>query len=349
MNSKVNIGEILQKSWQIIWKFKILWIFGILAGCAGNNGSRFNFSGNNFNSNSFGGNRNFGSGSGGSGQLPDFLKPFQGMRPELILQEFLAKYGLWIGLGIVLLCVLWIVFYSLGIMGRTGLIHGAAKADAGAEKLGFGELWSESTPYFGRMFGLNILIGLPVFLMVVIILAGMGFGVYSVIANGTQGGGLAALIIGMLGVFVVLMCVISLVSVALWFIAEQAQNAIVLENLGIMASFSRGWQVFKSAWLSIILMTIILGIVGGIAGLVIALPLIAVIGAAAFGAIGVYATSAARNMLTPILIGSCCVILYLPVLLAFGGAMQAYTQTAMTLVYRRLTVEPVAPVVAALP
>ena len=54
-------------------------------------------------------------------------------------------------------------------------------------------------------------------------------------------------------------------------------------------------------------------------------------------------------MLTPILIGSCCVILYLPVLLAFGGAMQAYTQTAMTLVYRRLTVEPVAPVVAALP
>ncbi len=47
-----NFGEVLTRAWQIIWKNKILWIFGILASCArgnaggaggggGNSGYRF--------------------------------------------------------------------------------------------------------------------------------------------------------------------------------------------------------------------------------------------------------------------------------------------------------------------
>ena len=29
----MDFGEILSKAWKIIWKFKILWIFGILTSC----------------------------------------------------------------------------------------------------------------------------------------------------------------------------------------------------------------------------------------------------------------------------------------------------------------------------
>ena len=29
-----NFGEVLTRAWQIIWKHKVLWIFGILASCA---------------------------------------------------------------------------------------------------------------------------------------------------------------------------------------------------------------------------------------------------------------------------------------------------------------------------
>ena len=342
MNSKVNIGEVLSKSWQIVWKFKVLWIFGILAGCAGSNGSRFNYSGNsNFNNN-----QNFGSGGSSNGQLPPWMQQFQNMRPEVMLQEFLTKYGVWIGLGIVLLCVLWFVFYSIGIVGRTGLIRGASKADGGATSLRFGELWSESTPYFWRMFLLNLLIGLPVFLVVVIMLAGLGVGVYSMAINHAQGPQVVAGFIGIVGIFVVLTCIISIASLFLWFIAEQAQNAIVLEDMGVMSAFSRGWQVFKSAWLTIVLMTLILGLIGGVVGFVMVLPLVGVIGAAAVGAIAAYsAVSNGSNMLTPIIIGICCGVLYMPVLFTLSGALQAYSQTAMTLVYRRLTVVPVAPAV----
>jgi len=47
-----NFGEVLTRAWQIIWKHKVLWIFGFLAGC-GQSGSSVR--------------GNFGSGSRGSG------------------------------------------------------------------------------------------------------------------------------------------------------------------------------------------------------------------------------------------------------------------------------------------
>ena len=33
-----NFGEILTRAWQITWKYKVLWIFGILAGCTNGGG-----------------------------------------------------------------------------------------------------------------------------------------------------------------------------------------------------------------------------------------------------------------------------------------------------------------------
>ena len=42
-----NFGEVLTRAWQIIWKHKVLWIFGILASCSrGNGGSGNGGSGN---------------------------------------------------------------------------------------------------------------------------------------------------------------------------------------------------------------------------------------------------------------------------------------------------------------
>jgi len=33
-----NFGEVLTRAWQITWKYKVLWIFGILAGCTNGGG-----------------------------------------------------------------------------------------------------------------------------------------------------------------------------------------------------------------------------------------------------------------------------------------------------------------------
>ncbi len=37
----MDYGEVLSKAWKIAWKFKVLWIFGILAGCGASQGGKF--------------------------------------------------------------------------------------------------------------------------------------------------------------------------------------------------------------------------------------------------------------------------------------------------------------------
>ena len=331
---KVNLGEVLSKAWKIVWKFKVLWIFGILAGCGGGSNSRFNY-------NSGGG----GSGSGGSGQIPDFLRPFQNMRPGLIFQEFWRQYAAITAAVIVLLCILWIIFYFLGVMGRTGLIKGASKADAGANSLTFGELWTESTPYFWRMFGLNLLVGLPFFILIVIMIVVLGFAGYLAFGNGGSGAGLGAMFIGITSIFVAVICVIAVLSIIVGMIVEQAQNALVLEDLGVLESLSRGWNVFKSAVLTIVVMAIILGVIGWVASLIIAIPFIAIAVPAVIG-IAANGTRQLSNIIIPLLIAGVCCVIFLPVVWLLTGILQAYNQSVWTLTYRRLTAPaaPVAPV-----
>ena len=50
----MDFGYVLKRAWQIIWKFKVLWIFGILASCgqagsSGGSNSGYRFSGQDIN------------------------------------------------------------------------------------------------------------------------------------------------------------------------------------------------------------------------------------------------------------------------------------------------------------
>jgi hypothetical protein len=329
MSIKINFGEILSKAWQITWKFKVLWIFGILAGCAGNNSSNFNWNTGSNNSD-----------SGNNGAFEKFLPQLGNMQPEQLFQQYMSQYMAIIVAVLVLLCVLWAVFFFLGMIGKVGLIKGASKADGGASSMRFAEIWTESLPYFWRMFGLNLLVGLPFFLLVVILMVILGVGGFSAYKSGVSGGGMAAVMIGMMGIFFAFICVISILSMIVGMIVQQAQNAIVLEELGVLESLGRGWNVFKSSVLSIVLMAIILAIMGGLVGLVVALPLMIVMIPAA---IGVAATSGTAGMAIPMILGGCCFVILLPIILLVSGIIQTYTQTAWTLTYLRLTVQPAPP------
>ena len=326
MTVKINFGEVLTKAWQIVWKFKVLWIFGILAGCGGNNGSRFNFNGGN----------SGGGGSGGSdssGQYPEFFKQFQDMQPEQVLTKILGQYSAIIVGLIVLICILSFVFYFLGVMGSIGLIKGASKADGGAASLSFGEIWTESTPYFWRMFGLNLMVGLPFFILVVIVLVGLGLAGFAGFMNGITGLGMGAAIIGLSGIFIAFICVLSILGIIVSMVVTQVQNAIVLEDMGVLEGFQRGWGVFKSAVVTIILFAVILGVLGGIVGFVMAIPILLIVIPAG---IGLAVSAGSGNYWLPILMAGGCCIVYLPVLLLLSGILQAYIQSVWTLVYRRL-------------
>lgn len=301
-----NFGEVLSRAWQIVWKHKILWLFGILAGC-GRGGYRPNPSTR-----------------GGGGGVPNF--PPEAMRVFQFIQQNLT---LIIITGCILLLVVWAITIFLGTIGRIGLIRGTFHADGGAERLVFGQLFSESTPYFWRIFGLSLIVGLPIVIVVAVIAAVAA--VFAISAgNGNNNSGIAFL--GILPLLISCFCLLIPIMFVIGMIVRQAENAIVLEDLRMMPAISRGWEVFRTNLGPIILMAIILAVVGLVVGFVVAIPILIIVVPAAI----TFAVGNAHNW-TPLIIAGILLCLYIPISLVINGIATAYVETAWTLTYMRLT------------
>lgn len=295
----MDYGEVLSKAWKIIWKHKILWLFGILAG--------------------------FGSAGGNSGGNVSFTNsgrsPFS---PEM--NQFFNAFGrqferipvwVWVLVAVVFLFLFVLVIF-LNTVGQIGLFSGAKEADQGTERLTFGSLFNASLTYFWRVFLLNLLFGIAivtVFLVVLIPLV-----LFSV---ATLGIGLICLI-----PFICLMIPLAWV---LGIILEQSIIAIVVEDIGIFAGVARGWNVVTHHIGQVLIMGLILGFGGSIVGLIFALPvtltLLPILLAVVIG-------GGAVNM--GLVISAILFIIYLPFLLLFTGILRSYTSTAWTLTFIRL-------------
>lgn len=299
---KINLGNILSRAWQIVWNHKVLWIFGIFAGFANGNG---------------GGNSGSSSSDRDPGQFPGGAEQFGEQVRQFVEQYLLIIIGVCVGL-----VLLSFAFYALGMMGRIGLLKGVYKVENGASSLIFAELWSESMPYFWRFFGLNFLVGLA-FLLI--------FLPFVLIGVLTAGIGFACLI--------PLICLLIPVGWAVSIILEQAQAAIVAEDLTMFDSFKRGWEIAKSDIGGMIVLSLVLGIGGVIIGFVIALPVIVAVLPAIFSMTDYRPGDAIPSAAY---ISIVCCALYAPVLIFLNGVITAYIKTSWALSYLQLT-KPVNP------
>src|SRR5512133_1250247 len=313
-----NFGEVLSRAWQIIWKHKVLWIFGILASCS-QGGSRFN------SGNSGRGGNGFGT---GAGNLPPRLEQL-----FLNIAQHAAAY---IAVGIAVICIFWIIAIFLGTIGKIGLIRGAWQAEGGAEHLIFGQLFSESTPYFWRMFGLSLVVGLPFLIIIGGLVAGL---VVFAIGMSRGNNGAAFGFLGILPIFLGCLCFLILISIVVGWIVQQAERVIVLEDSPVLPALSRGWEIFRDNLGSIILMAIILGVIAFVAGIIIAIPVLVVVVPAAITFAVSNAQGSAQNY-TPLIFAGVCLCLYIPVSLLLNGILISYTESAWTLTYMRLTRKP---------
>jgi len=306
----MDFGYVLKRAWQIIWKFKVLWIFGILASCGQASGSGGSNSGYRFSSQD----------THASSQIQRF---FNQLNPAII--------GTLIVIGIIVVLALVVIAILLGTVGRVGLIRGTMKAEQGADRLTFGELWRDGLAYFWRVFGLNLLIGVIVFLII------LALGIIGVV-----------LTIGTLGLFVLcLLPIICLLVPVMWAVSviiEQANVALVVENLGITEAIKRGWKVVWDNIGTMLVMSLILILgVGLIGGVIIGLPLLIV---AAPAVVGV-TTGTAEAIRNGLIVSGLLFIVYLPVLLVLSGILRSYTSSAWTLTYLRVTNKPAQPQLAA--
>jgi hypothetical protein len=301
----MDFGEVLSRAFQIMRRHKVLWIFGILAGCS--------------------------NAGGGGGNIQSSFRQDAPPGVQQFFQQFEAipDWQVTIIVAVIVLVILLLVVLAifLGTMGQIGLIRGTRQVDEGASTLIFGELFSGSMPYFWRVFGLNLLFGLAAALVVLLItLPLILMTVFTL--------GLALICI------LPLVCLLIPLGWLAALILQQAIIAMVVEDLGIRAGVQRGWEVFRANLGTLILMGLILYLgVGLIGGLIISAPLALIVIPALTGVVIGTERALGGGLLTAAL----CFIAYLPVLIVLNGILQGYMEAAWTLTYLRLTRRPAFP------
>jgi hypothetical protein len=301
-NYTMNIGSILSRAWQTIWKNKVLWIFGILAGCSGAGANASNAQ------------------ARYQGQMPPEMQQFFNQFPRLPEWQVTVLAIILILVALVVV----VVAIFLGTIGRIGLIRGTLEVDRGTAHLSFGDLFNGSLPYFWRVFGLNLLVGLAGFVIAIAIAIFVIFG--SVI---TLGLGLICM--------VPLLCLLVPIGWIVSVIVEQASIAMVVENLGIGAGLQRGWDVFRNNLGPMIVMALILMLgVSLIGGFIIGLPLFFVALPAIFGNMSDSMQATGGGLL----VAGLCLVAYLPVLILLNGILRGFIESAWTLTFLDLTRRP---------
>lgn len=314
----MNFGELFKKAWQIIWKHKILWLFGVLAGCG---------------TASYGGGGGGGGGGGSTssmqiGRGPGSWEGFPLLEPgtqawieNALLWLESIPWWVWVLLAIAVVLVsliLSVLLMMVGTLGSTGVIKGTSMADeAGVESqpISFTTIFTAIKPYYWRVFLLNfglrilglfagILLAIPVFIFVICTCC--------------------------LGLFL-------LVPIG-WFIdllVTFTTITIIEEDQGIFDGIGRAWQIITRKLGNVVVMFLILGIGQMIIGFFISLPLLLV---PLPLVINLFATGF-EAVTGGLILSGILLMVFVPVIVFLSGILKAYVLTSWTLTYRRLTSE----------
>lgn len=306
----MNYGEILEKAWKTIWKHKILWLFGVLAGCgaAGSGGS--------------------GAGGGARGGSSFTMQPgtwdFMGPGPHQAFEEFgrfITGVPVWVWILLVLVLmvvgfILSVIFLFVSTLGQTGLIKGTSLADQAALEdppLSFGTIFNAIKPHYWKVLLLNL----------------------GVILVGLFGGLILALPILLLTVCTCCLGPLLLIPIG-WFINVLViftMIAIIEEGLGIFEAIGRAWRVITRNLGKVVVMFLILGIGGIIIRMIIGLPMLII----PVPLVTNLLVTGARSITVGLILSLLLSLLIIPIIIFLSGVLQAFILAAWTLTFRRLT------------
>ncbi|MHB1323505.1 MAG: DUF7544 domain-containing protein [Coriobacteriia bacterium] len=200
---------VLKKAWTITWRYKALWVLGLFAGA----------------------------GSGGSWPTgDDEFSPGAGRQIEAWFTENLMLVVVLAGFLIVLTLLFWI----LSLAAQGGLVWGANEA-AEARKPALRTAWGVGFDRWGRTFMINFVLGMPVFVLALVIAAIVitaGVGGFLI---GDEAGGLAA-IGGLCLALPIVVVLVVVVSVVIGIVNPLALRYGVIHDITFGEAIRRGWH-----------------------------------------------------------------------------------------------------------
>jgi hypothetical protein len=294
----MDYTDILKRAWNVTWRYKILWLFGFFAGGAGGSGgSRYDF-------------------GSGSRVLTDSQLASIG--------RFLSLYAGELVQGLaVLVVILFLIVTAVAALARGGLVHLVNEAEEGREVRG-GAGWSAGAAKWGRSYGVLLIAGLPVLVLLLLIFGMIGIAVSAAIRSGSPqafGTSFGATLAGGACLSIVLGLLAGFFAIVLGIVGELAVRYVVLQDRGVGDSIKQGWRDLFGRRGAFLMFLIMVGV--GI-GFGIVIGIVSAIWA-----------------LAPFML-----FILVPVLIVVGAAYAAFYHSAWTVFFRRMTGMAPAPVQA---
>jgi len=233
-----------------------------------------------------------------------------------------------------IICILFIIaiiIWVVSIISRGALIAGVVQVeDEGSTS--FGQAWAAGRKKFWTLFGLGVLAAIP---MIILVLLGVIF----FAAGIASGVGLmdvqeAAGITTIVTTSIICLCFLCCGMVVLGMVLEQirvyGERAAILEDLGWIDAFKRGWQVIKEN----LGPTIILWLIFFAIGLVIFMIILVIVGVLTLPFLAMFGLSEPGAwMIVPAICGG---LVMLVVFALLRSIVTTYISTTWTLAYREL-------------
>ena len=307
----MDLGRILTRSFEITWRYKLLWVLGfvfvLFGGSGGGFAQPFNYS---FNRSDF---QRF-----PAGQLQQQLTVIAG--------------------AVICLVLLWLVLsLYFRFVARGAMVTAVRSIEAGRTP-GLAAAWREGQTYWGRLFGLGLLVNIPlaivtiILILIAIVPLVLFFAPFTSQVGGVppdQGSRIAVAIVGVIGLFCCAILCLILLTFFIKPVYEFAVRGIVLEKSSVVDSLSLAWDRIRANLGSVIILYLImigLGFLWGVAVLLVSLPFGLLLGAAILFA---QSQSPALIILLILAIG-------LPLVLIdslLSGIFESFVQTVWTEAY----------------
>lgn len=309
----MDFGKVLGRAWEITWRWKVLWVLGFLAALGQ------------------------GTGSGGAPDINYTLSEgdLQRFGYRLGVEELNLLAGisaLVIGL-ICLAIIVAILLWVISVIARGGLIAAVQQVETEGST-SFGKAWAGGARKFWTLFGLGVLAALPMIVLIIfgLVVLTLGYMVGFGLMDTSESAGITTIIAITFICGGFLCCGMVILAVGLEQIRVYAERAAILENLGWIEAFRRGWQVLVEN----IGATLILWLIFFALGIAIFIVSFLIMGVIFLPLIGAFAVSDAGWgwLVGPLCLGG---VIGTLVYALIRSIVIAYTSATWTLAYRELT------------
>ncbi len=339
----MDFGRIFSRSWQVTWRYRALWLFGVLfALFGGSGGPQFNFS----NPGSFGGGGGGGRGGSGGGNVIPNLPELNGQAIAIIIGAIVCVVLIWFLLSIL-----------LRFISRGALVGLVSDLEINQTVPNVGRGWNIGSDRFLSLLGIGLVVNIPLSLvsLLLILIAALPFLASVLPLIGTAGGRtpdqlIAVAVGGLMGSVFLICCVILLLVIVALIIRpfyEFFVRVCVVDRRGTMDSIREGYRIVRSHLGTVaVLYIIIIGI--GIGFGIVMIPVALILLGIPVG-VGFAVGAVAHAVMPGVIVGLLIAIPMLIILLVISGIYQTFESTAWTEGFLALTRPAAVPVPAPAP